>query len=90
LRIPEHRERVLDGLNALSSKSADMPHELRTAFAAYWSALTHQIRVTRNEAGHPEGVGPVSEDSVHAALLLFPDLAKVAKQLNHWIRVELR
>jgi hypothetical protein len=58
--------------------------ELREPFEAYWSAFAQQIRATRNEAGHPASVDPVSADTVHAALLIFPELARLASSLTRW------
>jgi len=84
-------KRILGGLNAfLASRASSMPYDLREAFGAYWPALTHQIRVTRNDAGHPANVESVSEAGVHASFLLFPDLAQHATQLNAWVGKELR
>jgi hypothetical protein len=58
--------------------------ELREPFEAYWSGFAQQIRATRNEAGHPASVDPVSPDTVHAALLIFPELARLADSLTRW------
>jgi hypothetical protein len=63
--------------------------ELRDAVEAYWSALAFQIRSTRNEAGHPLSITPVTSDRVHASLLMFPELAKLVNQLEHWVANEL-
>lgn len=40
----------------------------------------------RNDAGHPNEVTPVTPESVHAALLIFPQLAGLAAQLRAWVR----
>lgn len=77
---------VLDGLNdALTSRMAQMPYELRTEFEAYWPAFTQQIRATRNDAGHPSSVDPVAPDAVHASFLVFPELARTATRLLEWV-----
>jgi len=60
-------------------------HELRESFEAYWSAFAQQIRAVRNEAGHPVSVDPVTPDTVHASLLVFPELARVANELSNWV-----
>jgi hypothetical protein len=58
--------------------------ELRAKFDAHWGALTHEIRTTRNDAGHPTSVDPVTPDSVHASLLLFPVLVALCDDLIRW------
>jgi hypothetical protein len=65
------------------------PQTLREEFDARWSALTQQIRATRNVAGHPTTIDPVTYDDVHAGLLIFPELAKLAKNLNLWVTNQL-
>ena len=82
---------VLDGLfGFLNARSAMMPKSLRDDFQAFWPALTHQIRVVRNDAGHPTSVAPVSADAVHGSYLLFPDLARITSQLVAWISTDLK
>lgn len=49
--------------------------------AAVWPALVHQIRVVRNDAGHPSSVEPVTDETAHAQLLVFPELAKITAAL---------
>jgi hypothetical protein len=58
-------------------------------FEAYWNAFTQQIRATRNEAGHPISIDPVTSDAVHASLLIFPELAKLADGLQLWVKTDL-
>ncbi len=67
-----------------SHKSA-MPHALREAFESYWPAFTQQLRAARNDAGHPSAIDPVRPEIVHASLLIFPELARLAKQLVDWV-----
>jgi hypothetical protein len=82
--------KVLEALRGyLGSKAQQMPQPLRETFESYWPAFTQQIRVTRNEAGHPTSVEPVSEDAVHASFLVFPELVRVSTQLNDWIATHL-
>jgi len=76
---------VLDAMETeLETHKSDMSRELREEFAAYWSAFAAQIRRVRNDAGHPESVDPVTPESVHAALLIFPELAKLATEIINW------
>lgn len=78
---------VLDAVGReLDKHKATMPKELGEAYEAYWSAFTHQIRTTRNEAGHPASIDPVSEEAVHAGLLMFPELAGLTSGLTAWIK----
>ncbi len=79
-----------DALERLfESRKSAMPHELRDEFSAYWGAFTQQIRATRNDAGHPVSINPVTEDAVHAAFLVFPLLLRLANDLGAWTAVHL-
>jgi hypothetical protein len=62
---------------------------LREPFEAYWSAFAQQIRASRNDAGHPSSVDPATADTVHASLLIFPELVRLANDLSIWVRDEL-
>ena len=62
-----------------------MPRPLSEAFESYWPAFLQQIRVSRNAAGHPTSVEPVEESTVHASLLIFPELLKLSTELEDWI-----
>jgi len=76
---------VAEALHHLLNQHAeDFPQKLREDFQAYWSGLVHQIRVVRNDAGHPLSVAPVTEGSVHGQLLMFPELAKLTTALEAW------
>ena len=78
-------KRVLDALQKeLQMQQRHMPTDLREAFDAYWSAFTQQIRTARNDAGHPASIAPVTSDTVHASLLIFPELAGLSKKLVEW------
>lgn len=66
-------------------RKADMPKELFESFTAYWTGLGEQMRKVRNDAGHPESIAPVSPESVHASLLIFPELAKLVHDLGDWV-----
>jgi hypothetical protein len=65
-------KRVLDAVQKeIGAHKADMGNDLGTAFDSYWPAFTQAIRATRNEAGHPVSVAPVTPEAVHAGLLYF-------------------
>ena len=63
--------------------------ELKEPFEAYWSAFAQQIRAVRNEVGHPSSIDPVTPDTVHASLLVFPELARLASGLTEWVATSL-
>lgn len=79
---------VLDALRSFFD-GQKLQHELREPFDAYWLAFSYQIRSTRNDVGHPVSVEPVTPDTVHASLLIFPELARIAGSLSRWIENEL-
>jgi hypothetical protein len=68
----------------LEAHKRDMPGKLVDAFGTYWLALAEQIRRGRDDAGHPQSVDPVTPESVHAALLIFPELARLIAELESW------
>jgi hypothetical protein len=79
-------KKVLDGLEReISAQKNKMPVALRETFESQWSAFAHQIRLARNDAGHPKSIEPVTFDDAHAALLIFPKLAKLNADLTSWI-----
>ncbi len=81
---------VSDTLHAFfEDQSAKFTRELREPFETYWSAFAQQIRATRNDAGHPASVDPVTPDTVHASLLIFPELARLANSLSLWVSDDL-
>jgi hypothetical protein len=76
---------VLNALEAYFDQNRkSLPDTLRDEYDAYWPAYTQQIRASRNEAGHPSSVDPITADTVHASLLIFPELAKLQNQLIDW------
>ncbi len=78
---------ILDELHAvLDARKAAFPRALKEEFEAYWMAFAQQIRATRNDAGHPTSIDPVTEQSVHAAFLAFPELARMTTNLSNWIK----
>lgn len=79
-------KRVIDTIkNNIDSKRAIMPNVLFENYQAYWAAFTQQIRASRNEVGHPTSINPITEETVHASLLIFPELAKLSTDLSSWI-----
>jgi hypothetical protein len=78
--------RVLDGIKReLDTHSKAMPAKLREEFQSYWEAFTSEIRLTRNEAGHPQSVEPVTPEDVQATLLAFPRVVGMAARLRKWV-----
>jgi hypothetical protein len=65
--------RAIEGL--FTARAKDMDRNLRERFESYWPAWTGLFRMTRNEAGHPKRVEPITRDTMHAALLLPPRLS---------------
>ncbi len=80
-------KKVLDRLKVEldAKRGGAMPRPLEEMYEAYWAAFTQQIRTSRNDAGHPNSIAPVSYDTVHASLLIFPELVKLASELKVWI-----
>ncbi len=52
-------------------------------FETGW-ALSDQLRMTRNDAGHPKSIEPVTHDDVHASLLIFPGFSRLVAELRTW------
>ncbi|ABA57853.1 hypothetical protein Noc_1359 [Nitrosococcus oceani ATCC 19707] len=78
-------KKVSDSIKAqLDQAKKKMPRELADDYEAYWSAFTSQIRVARNEAGHPKSIDPLTPDAVHAAFLVFPEAARLATEFTDW------
>ncbi|MCG8521898.1 MAG: hypothetical protein MI744_06805 [Pseudomonadales bacterium] len=78
-------KKVLGGLkNYLDEKKRSLAPELKETYESYWPAFTQQIRVARNEAGHPSSIAPVTFESVHAGFLVFPSVAGLAAELKNW------
>jgi hypothetical protein len=82
---------IFDGLtNNLDNHIGQMQKALRESYESFWQALFGQIRITRNEAGHPTSIDPVTWDSAHSALLIFPQFAKLANDLESWVATAYR
>jgi hypothetical protein len=69
--------------------SGTFNRELCEPFEAYWAAFAQQIRAARNDAGHPTSIDPVTPDTVHASLLIFPELVRLANSLSQWVSNDL-
>ena len=83
-------KRVLDALKShFDGVKNQLPLRLREEFEAYWPAFTQQIRASRNEAGHPSSVAPVTPQTVHASLLIFPELVRLSNELRRWVSEEM-
>jgi hypothetical protein len=75
---------VLDAFEVEMMKIS-MSRQLKERFEAQWPAFTFQIRNARNDAGHPKSIDPVTQDSVHASLLIFPEIANLQQELKKCI-----
>jgi len=82
---------LLDALHTfLENKKSAFPRALREEFESYFLAFAQQIRSSRNDAGHPSSVDPVTEESVHASFLIFPELARLSNDLGAWVLGHLK
>jgi hypothetical protein len=76
---------IIDGLDGyIRKRTPAMDDKLKDEYEATWSSFFCYIRMVRNEAGHPTCVDPITEDQVHAALLMFPSLASLAQKISNW------
>ena len=73
----------------LDRQKINMPRPLPEEYESYFTAFVGQIRLARNEAGHPSNIDPVAPETVHASLLIFPELARLAHSLKNWINSPL-
>ena len=79
-------KRIVDSVESLiQGYIKDLPRPLADSFSAYYAAFAGQIRMVRNDAGHPKSIDPVSQDTVHSSLLIFPELAKLISELKEWV-----
>jgi hypothetical protein len=82
---------IIDGIRSVLDaqkspmKATTGSNDLHERYDYRWTALTDAIRRTRNDVGHPSDVQPVTRDDVHALLLLFPEAAKVTRELIDWV-----
>jgi len=77
---------VLDQLKIeFDAQKTGMPNTLAEMLDANWGAFVQQVRTARNDAGHANSINPVTPETVHASLLIFPELAKLSSDLRDWI-----
>lgn len=83
-------KRVIDSIsNIIDNQIRNIPEPLKSTYESYWQAFVQQIRATRNDVGHPHSIDPITPENVHAALLIFPELAKLGTELQKWITSSL-
>jgi hypothetical protein len=81
---------ILDGLKSFfDGHKSNFKNSLRDEYEGYWSAFTQQIRAARNDAGHPASVDPISPQTIHGALLIFPEVLRLSNSLKHWVENDL-
>ena len=81
---------VRDALTAeMGARKATMPKPLEESYSSFWMPLTEQPRIARNDAGHPVSIDPVTAETVHASLLIFPELVRLVVQLEPWLVANL-
>jgi hypothetical protein len=82
---------VFDALtDAIRQIDQPMPLRLEEVFDGYWPALLDQVQVARQAAWHPRGIDTVPVETVHAALLLFPELAWLGSEVRDFVRQHYR
>lgn len=78
-------KKVLGALkHYLDQHKQDLGATLRDSYESHWPAFTQEIRVARNEAGHPNNIAPVTYEAVHANFLVFPIVAELSTELRGW------
>ena len=77
---------VFDQLQVeLNAQKKRMGKPLAESYDAHWGAFTQQIKTPRNDAGHPKSINPVTPETVHASLLIFPELVRLSADLKTWV-----
>jgi hypothetical protein len=71
---------------ALRPLEKQMSWELQEALEIYWPALLDQVRASRHAAWHPKGIDTVGADAARAALVLFPELARLGSEVREFVR----
>lgn len=78
---------VLEALGkVLEERKKKMPVDLREAVEAYWPAFTHQIRATRNDAGHPTNIFEVPLRAVGATMSTGLPCASLPPGTQHTVK----
>lgn len=70
----------------IEPKKGSMLRPLSESYPRFWISFNEQIRIARNDAGHPTSIGLIDQRTAHALLLIFPALAEMAKDLQSWIQ----
>jgi hypothetical protein len=73
----------------IENRRAQLHRPLYERFSGFWMSISDQMRIVRNDAGHPISVDPVTHDTVHGNLLLFPSFAELVNDLIPWIKTSL-
>ena len=81
LTVIEELERQLD-----SKEIKKTNRLLGERYAGYWRFLTEQIRLGRNEAGHPNDANEITKPKANRCLQNFPELAVLIRDLRNWIK----
>jgi len=82
-------KKVLDRIETeINSQKHNMDKSLEETYEYFWSAFVHQIRFSRNDAGHPNAIDQITQERVHASLLIFPELSKLNKELTNWVNTK--
>jgi hypothetical protein len=84
--LDEVTKRISPDLKGEVTKTKDKYlGQLSQELDAKLPAVASEFRKTRNDAGHPASLQPVSQADVHCNLLLFPATARLIGQLREWI-----
>jgi hypothetical protein len=67
------------------NKKSMTPAKLQEQFQL-WEPYTEQLRLYRNDAGHPVSIAPITPETAHANLLIFTELAILVDALLAWIK----
>lgn len=81
-KVRDELSRLLDQRKGLLSK------DLRERYEGFWHSGSDTFRLSRNDAGHPSAPDPVTDDIVHGTLLLFPEYARLTRDLKNWIAAD--
>jgi hypothetical protein len=73
----------------IDNRRTQLDRKLYERFSGFWMSISDQMRLVRNDAGHPISIDPVTHDLVHGNLLLYPAFAELVKDLNPWIATAL-
>jgi hypothetical protein len=69
----------------IDGRVSAMPRDLRERYESFWTAWTGLFRMSRNDAGHPKSIEPVTREAVHGQLLLLHEHARLVLDLGAWI-----